>query len=581
MRSLLRLAPFIKPYARRYAGGLSLVLFGVVLAVVSPLVIKAAIDGLQEGELARPIAHFSVALVLLALARGLLMFRGRFTVIAASRSIEQDLRSALYRKMLRLPAAYFDRNSTGDLESRIINDVEGVRMAVGIAVMLSVSSGLMTVLSVAAMFSIDAKLAALTIVPLLLISLFTALLTKRIYRESETVQERLSDVTTVAQENFTGVRVVRAFAQEDEQIRKFRTASSAYVDANLALARTRGVTWGLMTMLIEAAVGVTLLVGGMGILRRTLTLGDFTAFTAYQFMLAWPVIAMGWVITIMQRGAACVDRIGAVLDEPEEETPGAASTKSAPPRGEIEVKHLTFRYTDDRPPALENLSVKILAGERVAIVGRTGSGKSTFLQLLLGHYRPDDRTVFLDGLDVNDYTREALREEIGIVAQDTFLFSDSLASNIAFGAKDEASMEAVQEAAEASRLAADLSQFPHGIEQIVGERGITLSGGQKQRTSIARALIRKPRILLLDDALAAVDVHTERDILDRLDRHFAGRTCLIVTHRFSVVAKVDRVLVFDDGRLVEDGRHEQLVDAGGLYAQLLKRQRLEETLELG
>jgi len=558
-----------------------LVLFGVVLAVVSPLVIKAAIDGLQEGELARPIAHFSVALVLLALARGLLMFRGRFTVIAASRSIEQDLRSALYRKMLRLPAAYFDRNSTGDLESRIINDVEGVRMAVGIAVMLSVSSGLMTVLSVAAMFSIDAKLAALTIVPLLLISLFTALLTKRIYRESETVQERLSDVTTVAQENFTGVRVVRAFAQEDEQIRKFRTASSAYVDANLALARTRGVTWGLMTMLIEAAVGVTLLVGGMGILRRTLTLGDFTAFTAYQFMLAWPVIAMGWVITIMQRGAACVDRIGAVLDEPEEETPGAASTKSAPPRGEIEVKHLTFRYTDDRPPALENLSVKILAGERVAIVGRTGSGKITFLQLLLGHYRPDDRTVFLDGLDVNDYTREALREEIGIVAQDTFLFSDSLASNIAFGAKDEASMEAVQEAAEASRLAADLSQFPHGIEQIVGERGITLSGGQKQRTSIARALIRKPRILLLDDALAAVDVHTERDILDRLDRHFAGRTCLIVTHRFSVVAKVDRVLVFDDGRLVEDGRHEQLVDAGGLYAQLLKRQRLEETLELG
>jgi len=336
-----------------------------------------------------------------------------------------------------------------------------------------------------------------------------------------------------------------------------------------------------MTMLIEAAVGVTLLVVGMGILRRTLTLGDFTAFTAYQFMLAWPVIAMGWVITIMQRGAACVDRIGAVLDEPEEETPGAASTKSAPPRGEIEVKHLTFRYTDDRPPALENLSVKILAGERVAIVGRTGSGKSTFLQLLLGHYRPDDRTVFLDGLDVNDYTREALREEIGIVAQDTFLFSDSLASNIAFGAKDEASMEAVQEAAEASRLAADLSQFPHGIEQIVGERGITLSGGQKQRTSIARALIRKPRILLLDDALAAVDVHTERDILDRLDRHFAGRTCLIVTHRFSVVAKVDRVLVFDDGRLVEDGRHEQLVDAGGLYAQLLKRQRLEETLELG
>jgi ATP-binding cassette subfamily B protein len=571
----------MRPYRGRYALGLSMVLVGVVLAVVSPLVIKAAIDGLQQGELARPIAHFSLALVLIAAARGLLMFKGRFTIIAASRSIEQDLRSALYRKLLKLPAPYFDRNAVGDLESRVINDVEGVRMVAGIAIMLSVSSGLMAVLSVVSMFGIDAKLASLCIVPLLLISGFTALLTKRIYRESETVQERLADVTTVAQENFTGVRVVRAFAQEDAENAKFRRASLDYVGANLALAKTRALTWGMMTLLIEAAVGVTLLVGGLGILTGRLTLGDFTAFTAYQFMLSWPVIAMGWVVTIVQRGAACVDRIGAVLDEPEEETPGAAPGKSAPPRGEIAVDGLTFRYTEDRPPALKNLSLTIKAGERVAIVGRTGAGKSTLLQILLGHYRPEDGTVLLDGRDVNDYTRDALREEIGIVPQDTFLFSDSLAANIAFGAKDEASKESVQEAAEASRLAADLSQFPHGIEQVVGERGITLSGGQKQRAAIARALIRKPRILLLDDALAAVDVHTERDILARLDEHLTDRTCLIVTHRFSIVSKVDRILVLDDGELVEQGTHEELANAGGLYSQLVKRQQLEESLELG
>ncbi len=581
MRSLLRLIPYLKPYRWEYAVGLTMVIVGVMLAVVSPLVIKAAIDGLQRGELARPLAHFSLALVIIGIARGLLMFRGRFTIIAASRSIERDIRTTLYRKMLRLPAPYFDKNSTGDLESRVINDVEGVRMVCGISIMLSVSAGLMTILSIGAMYSIDAKLASLSIIPLLLISIFTALLTKRIYRQSETVQEKLADITTVAQENFTGVRVVRAFAQEDSETEKFQAASKKYVGANLALARTRGATWGMMTLLIEAAIGVTLLVGGLGILNGRMTLGDFTAFTAYQFMLSWPMIAMGWVITIIQRGAACVNRIGEVLDEPEEEGSTAASGTSAPPRGEIVVKDLTFSYSEDRLPALKNVSLKILAGERVAIVGRTGAGKSSLLQILLGHYRPENGTVHLDGRDVNDYTREALREEIGIVPQDTFLFSDSLSANIAFGAKDKASKEAIQEAVEASRLDNDLAQFPHGIEQVVGERGITLSGGQKQRTAIARALIRKPRILLLDDALAAVDVHTEREILNRLDEHLTERTCLIVTHRFSVVSKVDRVLVLDEGELVEDGSHEDLLKNDGLYSQLVKRQQLEQSLELG
>ncbi|PCI39709.1 MAG: multidrug ABC transporter ATP-binding protein [Elusimicrobia bacterium] len=581
MRSLLKLLPYMKPYRSRYAFGLFLVLIGVMLAVISPLVIKAAIDGLQKGDLARPIFHFSLALLLIGLARGVLMFKGRFTLIAASRSIEYDIRSALYRKLLSLPPSFFDRSATGDLESRVINDVEGIRMVCGIAIMLSLSSGLMTVLSLVAMFSIDATLASLSIVPLGLISLFTSLLTKRIYQESEIVQKRLAEMTTVAQENFTGVRVVRAFVQEETEVDKFRAAARAYVNANLKLSLTRGATWGMMTLLIEAGVGVVLLVGGLGILNGRLTLGEFTAFTAYQFMLSWPVIAMGWVITLIQRGAACIDRISLILEEPEEEVLGSASRNTPPKKGEIVIKNLTFRYTKDRLPALKDLSLTIRAGERVAIVGRTGAGKSTLLQLLLGHYRPDNGTIFLDDHDVNDYTRRALREEIGIVPQDAFLFSDSLAANIKFGAKSEVSSDALDRAVESSRLAADLTQFPQGLEQIVGERGITLSGGQKQRTAIARAFIREPRILLLDDALASVDVHTENEILERLDEHLNGRSCLIVTHRFSIVSKVDRILVLDEGKLVEEGRHDDLVNAGGLYAQLVKRQQLEESLKLG
>lgn len=576
MTFLRRLFPYIKRYRRDYALGLALVLTSTVLAAAAPWIIKAAIDRLEAAD-PRGAGALALALIGAGLGRALLSFLGRYMLVRASRGIEYDLRGDLYAKIMRLPAAFFDRASTGDVASRVLNDVEGVRMVAGVSVMMVASSGLLFLFSLGAMLALDARLTGLALIPLVLVSAITALLTGRIYRESERVQDRLSDLSAVAQENFSGARVVRAFAQEESQNRRFGESSRSYWKANMDLAATRGAAWGMMTLLTQLTIAVIFVAGGLGLVREDLTLGRFTAFVAYQFMLSWPVIAMGWVITLIQRGAACMNRIAELLDAPEEEEPPEGP---APKAGAIEIRGLTFRYGEDREPALDGLSLKIAAGERVAVVGRTGSGKSTLIQVLLGLYRVPRGTVLIDGRDINDYPRRALRNVIGGVPQDTFLFSDRLSANIAFGARDGDGHEAaVLAAAEDSRILEDASGFPHGIHQVIGERGITLSGGQKQRTAIARALIRRPSLLLLDDALSSVDVHTEKDILERLDRFMEGRTSILVTHRFSAVAKVDRIVVLDRGRVAEEGTHRELMRRKGLYAELAARQRLEEALQ--
>lgn len=546
-------------------------------AVVSPLLIRQAIDGLEHGFETGLLAYTALALVGFAALRSLLVFRGRFHLVAASRLVEYDLRNDLYRRLLRLPASFFDRHSSGDLASRVINDLEGVRMLAGVAVNILAGTALLLVFSLAAMLSIHPRLALLCMIPLVLVALVTALMMPRIYARSREVQERLSSLSDMAHENFSGARVVRAFAQESAERDRFAAVCGTYRDSNIALARTRGGTWAAMTFFIEASLLVMLLAGGSAILSGSLTRGEFVAFTVYQFMLVWPVIAVGWVISLFQRGAACMERLSEILDAPAEED--APSPENPPPRrGSIEFRGLTFSYQPDRPPALRDLSLLVRPGERVAVVGRTGAGKTTLLQILLGLHPVPRGTVFLDGRDINDYPRRALRDAIGCVPQDTFLFSDPLRANIAFGGIDGVDDARIRTAAEISRISEDARTFPDGLDQVIGERGITLSGGQKQRTALARAVVRDPALLLLDDSFSSVDVQTEQEILDRLHPFLGGRTCLMATHRFSLLRLADRILVLDEGRVVEEGKRENLIRRGGIYAKLEERQRLAETL---
>ena len=461
-----------------------------------------------------------------------------------------------------------------------------MKLIAGISIVIIASSVILFFSSLAAMFSIYPRLAWIAMSPLVFVGAVIALVSRQEFLQSERVQERLAALNTLAQENFSGARVIRAFSREPAECRRFARASAAYKKAALSVAGLEALAWTAMPILVEAAIGVTLIVGGLGIIRGTFSKGDFVAFTAYQFMLSWPVMVTGWAVALLQRGAACMDRIALILDEPEAESPtrgpGAPSRgpgAPAPTRGGVEIRDLTFRYSADRAPALQGVSLRIAPGERVAVVGRTGSGKSTLAQILLGLYAAPRGTVLIDGRDINDYPRSVLRGALGGVLQDNFLFSDAISANIAFGARGSASSDEVAWAADSARLSGDLASFPQGIDQVIGERGITLSGGQKQRVAIARALIRHPCLLILDDALSSVDVDTERAILENLKGYLAGKTCLIVTHRFSCVSLVDRVLVFDAGRLVESGTHAELAARGGLYTQLLTRQRLEEALK--
>ena len=577
MKHLRRLIPYFLRYRGRYAAGILLVLAGTAIAVVIPILIKSAIDGLESGASPGFIGSIALGLVACALFRGVLMFFGRYTIISTARHAEYDLRNDLFRKLMGLPAPFFDRHSSGDLASRVINDIEGVRMLLGVSVMILTGTSLLFVFSISVMFVLEPGLAALCLIPLSLVIVSTAILSRSIYRYSAEVQGRLGGISTIAQENFTGARLVRAYAQEDRESEKFSEASGAYMIASLSLARTRAVLYGLMAFFVSLTLAITLLYGGSGIIAGTFTKGEFVAFTAYQFMLVWPVIAIGWVVSLFHRGAACMERLVEILDAPGADE-GSSPNETPPQAGRIEVRDLTFRYTDDRPPALRGVSFQIAPGQRIALVGRTGSGKSTLVQILLGLYRPERGHVFLDDRDINDYSRHALRDAIGAVTQDTFLFSDALRDNISFGGRNGVTDEMIRHAADVSRISVDAERFPDGLAQVVGERGITLSGGQKQRAAIARAVIRKPSILLLDDALSSVDAHTEREILEGLDKFLRGRTCLIVTQRFSVTTLVDRILVMDDGRIVEEGTHEELLQKRGLYAQLAERQRLVEEL---
>ena len=576
-----RLLPFVSRYRRAYVLGLACVVITTAIQLLAPWVLKFAIDDLDAGLTRSKLAAYAGMLLGIACAGGVFRFLMRRILIGASRDIEYDLRHAFFTHLQRMPLEYYQSGRTGDLMSRATNDLNAVRMMVGPSVMYSASTVLTFVVAILLMLSIDASLTLIALAPLPFVSISVRYFGKEIHRRFETIQEQLSTLSAVVQEALAGVRVVRAYRQEPREMERFRDANLEYLRRNRGLIRLQGMFYPSMTLLLGFGSLLVLWQGSRAVVSGRITLGEFVAFNAYLVMLSWPMIAFGWVTNILQRGMASWKRLLQVLDTAPAVGDYANSDagRALTIAGTIEFRDLVFRYPGTERVVLDHVSLRIAAGQTVAFVGSTGSGKSTLISLLPRLYDPPRGTVFVDGLDVLDIPLDRLRRSIGFVPQEPFLFSDTIGENIGFGVPDLAANDPrVRAAAATARLDVDVDAFPKGLATLVGERGITLSGGQKQRTALARALLIDPAILILDDALSAVDTYTEEAILTRLRGVMRSRTALIVAHRVSTVRDADLIVVLEGGRIIERGTHEELVRARGVYADLFRKQQLEEEL---
>jgi ATP-binding cassette subfamily B multidrug efflux pump len=579
-RAARQLLGYVRPYRRAFLIGLVCGMCATLISLAGPWVLKYAIDDLLTGVTMAKLRLYAGLTLGLALIGGLFRFLTRRIIIGASRDIEYDLRNAFFAHLQRFPMAFYQQRRTGDLMSRATNDLSAVRMMIGPAVMYTANTGLTFLIAIGLMLSIDWRLTLIALIPLPFVSIAVRYFGAAIHQRFERIQEQLSDVSAVTQEALAGVRVVRAYRQEQFEVGRFRAANEEYVRRNRALIRLQGAFYPTMGLLMGISELLVLWLGSREVIRGRISVGELVAFNAYLMMLSWPMIAFGWVTNMLQRGMASWNRMLEIMNEPPAITDAGAIdaiTDERAVRGQIEFRHLTFAY--DSEVVLDDISAVLPAGKVTAIVGATGSGKSTLLTLLPRLHDPPPGTVFLDGVDVRQIRLSVLRGAIGFVPQEPFLFSDTIAENIAFGARGEhASRGRVEEAARIARLDKDLADFPKAYDTVVGERGITLSGGQKQRTAIARALVIDPKILVLDDALSAVDTYTEEEILSRLRQVMRQRTSIIVSHRISTVRDADQILVVDGGRIVERGRHEELITRDGYYADLYRKQLLEEEL---
>jgi ATP-binding cassette subfamily B protein len=567
-------------YRRAFAIGFLCVIVTAAVGLAGPWVLKDAIDDLGQGVDAAKISFYAGAIVGLAAVGGLFRFIMRRIIIGASRDIEYDLRNDFFAHLQRLDLAYFQRHRTGDLMSRATNDLGAVRMMIGPAVMYSATTGLFFIVGIVLMASLNPRLTLFALVPLPFVSVSVAYFGAMIHRRFERIQEQLSEISAITQETLAGVRVVRAYRQEPFEIERFRLANEEYVRRNRGLIRVLGLYQPSMGFLMGIGALLVLWLGSREVVAGRMTVGELVAFNSYLMMLSWPMIAFGWVTNLLQRGMASWKRMLEVFDAPPAITDTEATDEIVDERqirGRIELRHLTFAYGGT--VVLDDVSAVLPAGTTTAIVGATGSGKSTLLHLLARLHDPPPGTVLIDGVDIRHIPVSVLRGAIGMVPQEPFLFGATIAENIAFGARGERDTRArVEEAAAIARLDKDAPGFPTGYDTVIGERGITLSGGQKQRTAIARALMIDPKVLVLDDAMSAVDTYTEEEILARLSAVMRQRTTVIVSHRVSTVRSADQILVLADGRIVERGTHDQLVAKRGAYAELHEKQLLEEEL---
>lgn len=579
MTNLYTLKKYFLRYKKKLVWGIVFIILSNIGAVYIPLLLKDAINSFDHNVTVRQLFNYGILIVVTAVFSGAFRFFIRQTIIVVSREIEYDLREDFWAHIQRLPLRYFQNNSTGNVMAHATNDINAVRMFLGPAVMYSVDTGVRLIMVIALMVSLNLSLTIYTLLPLPLLSYVVYWIGKKIHERFTKIQEKFAELTTKAQENFSGIRVIKSYVREDGEIETFREMSRDYLEKNMKMVKVQALLMPILFLITGLSLIIVVLVGGGKIISGTMNLGELTAFTFYLGILIWPMIAFGWVVNIVQQGEASMKRLNKIFHEPYEIDDSSETDNDITGiTGDIEFKNVSFKYGENLPYVLNNINLKIPGGSTIAVMGYTGSGKTTLVNLIPRLYDVNSGELLIDGKNVKKVPLDILRKSIGYVHQEPFLFSDTIMNNISYGVRD-INPEKVKEVSEIANFNKDVESFPLGYETISGERGITLSGGQKQRATLARALATDPKILILDDSFSSVDTNTEEEILKNLKKFMRGRTSIIISHRISTVKDADKIIVLSEGKIAEEGTHDQLVALNGIYADLHYKQLLEKELE--